>query len=55
MYLASRKAVTQDDNLVRPRRVMQHPHKILTMLVRYHHPLLRCGCSENDIESAIRR
>ena len=42
-YLASRKAMAQDYNLVGP-RVVQYPHKILAVLVRYHDSLFPSGC-----------
>jgi len=45
MYLASHEAMAQDYNLVGT-CVVQHPHKILAMLVRYHHSQYRSSCSE---------
>ena len=35
--------MAQDYNLVGP-RVVQHPHKILAVLVRYHDSLFRSSC-----------
>ena len=47
LYLGSRKAMAEHDNIVRP-RVVQQPHEVLPVLVRHQHSLFRSGCSETE-------